>query len=130
MPDVGDNAGHDCAQEKGGDADQDDFARSVTVGTVAAEGGQQRARDAGEGVGQRDSGRVPAHLLFQRDNEHPECLADGTAGHVHEGGDGDDYPGVVDTRTQTERAYILAVEHQQHSFCACAMPMSIDIWGL
>ena len=81
---------------EGGNANHDDLARAVAVGADAADGGQQRTRDAGHGVGQGHGGRAPAHVLLQGDDEHSERLPDGTAGHMHESRDGDDDPGVMD----------------------------------
>ena len=126
VPNLGDHAGQKSTDGEGGYADQDDFARSITVGAVAAEGTQQSAGYAGQGVGQSHRSRAPAHVLFQGNYEDPKGLPDGTAGHVHEGRDSDDYPSVVEAASQAKGCFVSGSNHGQHSFCACDIPLSID----
>ncbi len=96
VPDLVCRAGDHGAQEEEQNPGYDDFSGADAVGGNSAEGGHGSADDAAQSVTKGDGHGAPAHVLLKGDHQHAEGLAHRTAGHMHEGRDGDDYPGVVD----------------------------------
>ena len=111
---MGHDAGHHHADYEHYPAAPHHAADAVAVAEPAADGAEGGGQQPLNGEAEGDEADAPTEELLELRHEDSHGEAEAGAGHPHNGGDGDDYEGVMDTPVSDNQALRAQADVEHH----------------